>query len=119
MWSLTAGVLWETDTEGIVDFYAKGSLGAYHLRRELRVPQGTVWFPGICDEWYWDCIPGGPVEINEVDFYSSTYFGGNVGIGVTFALETGVMFYLEARYEYADTSGASTEWVPFLVGVRW
>ena len=50
---------------------------------------------------------------------SSWDFGGNIGIGLAFALKNESQIYIEAKYQYADTQNKGTEWVPIQVGYRW
>ena len=58
--------------------------GLYSLDGEL-TNTGLVYYPPICDPWYWWCIPGGvgPGEIVQAS-KSVTEFGFNGGIGLTF-----------------------------------
>ena len=50
---------------------------------------------------------------------TSNAVGGNVGIGLTFRLGNDSQIFLEAKYQYMDTSPKSTEWVPVTIGYRW
>lgn len=117
LWNLTGGVMWQTNTAGPVDFYLNANLGAYYTDVEVRVPAGVAWVPGYCG-WYW-CVPGGVVPVDAVQSDSSWDFGGNLGIGLAFALNDGSQIYIEAKYQYADTPNESTTWVPIQVGYRW
>jgi opacity protein-like surface antigen len=81
--------------EGTVRPYGLVGMGVYY--RPIRVTTPGVGFvPGWCDPWWYYCVPGGfvPVE-NIIGERSSTDFGMDFGGGVNF----GVLF-AELRYHY-------------------
>ena len=48
----------------------------------------------------------------------ATEFSWNVGVGVTFETSGGSQFFVEARYEAAETAN-TTEYIPVVFGFRW
>jgi opacity protein-like surface antigen len=93
--------------DGGVRPYGLVGMGVYY--RPIKVTTPSVGFvPGYCDPWWYVCVPGGfvPVE-NIVGERSSTDFGMDFGGGVNFGA-----FYAEIRYHYiwgptVATTGAS------------
>jgi len=81
---------------------------------------GLVYYPPICDPWYWWwCIPGGvgPGEI-VVGKRSSDEFGWHLGAGYSFDTYNG-QFFVEARYQSIDVGEESLEYIPLTFGFRW
>jgi hypothetical protein len=70
-------------------------MGVYYRPVELTTP-GAGYVPGFCSPWYYVCVPGGfvPVE-NVIGERSSTDFGMAFGGGVRFGA-----VYAELRYHY-------------------
>ena len=82
---------------------------------------GLVYYPPVCDPWFWWCYPGGvgPGSI-VVASQSTTEFGWNVGLGWAWEVNiSGSQVFLEARYHSIDTTRASTEYLPLTIGFRW
>jgi len=116
IWSVTADFLWSPG-EGSVSVYVAGGVGAYYVRTQLGSP-GTIIYPPVCG-WYW-CYPGGAFAGTVVKASdSSTYVGGNLGIGLNFELSMGSQIYIEAKYHYIDSDPRETTYVPIMVGYRW
>ena len=69
--------------------------GVYYRPVKVTTP-GVGFVPGYCDPWWYVCVPGGfvPVE-NIIGERSSTDFGMTFGGGANFGT-----FYAEARYHY-------------------
>jgi opacity protein-like surface antigen len=116
VWSLTANAVWSPRLGDSAGFYAVGGVGAYRLEGTLSQP-GT--YSGVgCDPWLWWCssgmVPGDLVAADE----STTEFGINLGVGVTFEVGLSSEVYLELRYHRIDTPEA-TELLPFIIGYRW
>lgn len=116
VWSLTANAVWSPRLGASAGFYAVGGIGAYRLEGSLSEP-GT--YSGIaCEPSLWWCDPGmAPGEIIPAS-ESTTEFGFNLGVGVTFEVGLSSEVYLELRYHRIDTPGA-TELLPFIIGYRW
>jgi len=117
IWSINANLIWGPDTSGSVGFYLIGGVGLDFVEAKLTTV-GTVVYPPICG-WWW-CVPGGigPGTLI-VGSQSSTEFGFNAGIGVTFEMDSGSQIYIEARYKSTQTDIDSIERVPLVVGWRW
>jgi len=116
VWSLTANAVWSPRLGDSAGFYAAGGIGAYRLEGALSEP-GV--FSGIaCEPSLWWCdpgmAPGDAIPASE----STTEFGINLGVGVTFEVGLSSEVYLELRYHRIDTPEA-TELLPFIIGYRW
>jgi opacity protein-like surface antigen len=81
--------------DGGVRPYGLVGAGVYYRPVKITTP-GVGFVPGYCDPWWYVCVPGGfvPVE-NIVGERSSTDFGMTFGGGANFGA-----FYAEARYHY-------------------
>ncbi len=119
IWSLSVNTIWGPDTAGSVGFYVTGGVGLDFIDGKVTT-QALVYYPPICDPWYWWCIPGGvgpgTVIAGEKD---TTEFAWNAGLGVDFELNGGSKVYIEAKYHSAETDRASTEVIPIVIGYRW
>jgi opacity protein-like surface antigen len=82
VWSLTADAVWSPRLSDSAGFYAVGGVGAYRLETSLSAP-GTS--SGLaCDPWLWWCSAGmAPGDVVAAD-ESTTEFGINLGVGVSF-----------------------------------
>jgi len=81
--------------DGQVRPYGLAGMGVYYRPVKITTP-GVGYIPGYCDPWWYYCVPGGfvPVE-NILAKRSSTDFGMVFGGGVNFNA-----FYTEVRYHY-------------------
>jgi len=81
--------------DGGVRPYALVGAGVYY--RPIKVTTPALGFiPGYCDPWWYICVPGGIVPVEDVlGERSSTDFGMDFGGGVNFGA-----FYGEVRYHY-------------------
>jgi opacity protein-like surface antigen len=117
-WSGTVSAVWSPSNRGS-GFYALGGVGVYRVEGKIR-EQGLIWYPPICDPWFWWCVPGGVGPGTVVaGSASSTEFGWSVGIGWAFEVGVGSQLYIESRYQSVDTSPLSTEFLPITLGYRW
>lgn len=81
--------------EGTVRPYGLVGMGIYYRPVKVTTP-GVGWVPGYCDPWWYYCVPGGFVEVeNILGERSSTDFGMAFGGGVNMK-----MIYAEVRYHY-------------------
>ena len=118
IWSLTADAIWGPDLSGKVSFYLAGGIGTYYLDGQVTT-RGLVYYPPICDPWYWWCYPGGVGPGNIVAGSESSWeFGVNAGIGLNIELASGSQVYFEFKYHYIDAKQA-TAYIPIQVGYRW
>ena len=116
-WALSVNLTW-SPTEG-QGFYLIGGASVNWI--EGRVTEtGLIYFPPICDPWFWWCTPGGvgpgTVTAASVD---STEFGWNAGLGWAFEVGTGSQIYIEARFNSINTSPLGTDYLPLTIGYRW
>jgi len=117
-WSVSVNATWSPSDNG-AGFYIIGGVGVDFV--EGRIKQtGLVYYPPVCDPWFWWCYPGGvgPGSI-VVGKRSSTEFGVNLGIGWAFRVGLDSQLFIEARYYTIDTSPKSTEMLPITIGYRW
>ncbi|MDX1384958.1 MAG: outer membrane beta-barrel protein [Thermoanaerobaculia bacterium] len=117
-WSLTFSGTWSPSDSGS-GFYLIGGVGVHDV--DSRVTEdGLVWYPPICDPWFWWCYPGGvgPGSI-VVGSRSSTEVGFNFGLGWAFDVGLGSQFFVETRYYRIETDPRPTEYLPLSVGYRW
>jgi hypothetical protein len=81
--------------EGQVRPYGLVGMGIYYRPIEVTTP-GVGYVPGYCDPWWYYCVPGGWVPVdNVIGERSSTDFGMVFGGGVRFG-----PVYAELRYHY-------------------
>ena len=118
LWSLTVNGTWSPSDTGS-GFYVIAGVGAHHVEGRVR-ETGLVYYPPICDPWFWWCRPGGigPGSV-VVGSTSSTEFGWNAGLGWAFEVGTGSQLYLEARFHSVNSSPLGTEYLPLTIGYRW
>jgi opacity protein-like surface antigen len=116
--SMTVDGIWSPGT-GKISPYIMAGVGGYYIDGEI-TSQGIVYYPPICDPWFWWCYPGGvgPGTIVQ-NSVSTTKFGYNVGIGVNFEVSNGSQVYIEAKYMRIETNREPTEYIPIVVGYRW
>jgi opacity protein-like surface antigen len=90
----TASVIFQRPEGGFRPYGLVG-MGVYYRPIKVTTP-GVGYAPGYCDPWWYYCVPGGwvPVE-NIVGDRSSTDFGMDFGGGVRFG-----KIYAEIRYHY-------------------
>ena len=81
--------------DGRVRPYGLVGMGVYYRPIKVSTP-GIGFIPGYCDPWWYVCVPGGfvPVE-NVVGERSSTDFGMDFGGGINFG-----KVFAELRYHY-------------------
>ena len=118
VWSLTVNATWSPSDTGS-GFYLIGGIGVYDVEGRV-TERGVVFFPPVCDPWFWWCHPGGvgPGNVLRAST-SSTEFGWNAGLGWAFEVGTGSQLYLEARFHSVSTSPLGTDYLPLTVGYRW
>jgi hypothetical protein len=114
-WSLTLDPVWKYKTGGNWGGYVTGGGGFY---RQLTSFTEPVLAQGVyCNFFY--CYPVYYTTNVVVSHYSSNQGGLNIGTGFTFGNWNQAKFYAEARYEWLDTPGHSTQLVPVTFGIRW
>ncbi len=123
-----------TSPSGRVRPYGLTGIGVYYRPVTVTTP-GVGFVPGFCSPWWYYCVPGGFVPVdNVVGERSSTDFGMVFGGGIDFAVSDAASVFLEIRYHYiwgpeintgeaatltgTDTINADGQFLPFTFGVR-
>jgi opacity protein-like surface antigen len=130
----TASFIVKSPSRARVRPYGLTGVGVYYRPVTVTTP-GVGFVPGFCSPWWYYCVPGGfvPVE-NVVGERSSTDFGMVFGGGVNIAATDAASVYVEFRYHYiwgpeinpgaaagltgTTTTKANGQFLPFTVGVR-
>jgi hypothetical protein len=114
--------LWSTTLEPIFRYKNKGKLGGYVIggggfyRSLTSFTNPTIGYE--CSPFY-GCYP--VAENYVVSHFSSNQGGANLGLGFTFktSAQGRLALYTEARYEWINTPGHYSEFVPVTLGLRW
>jgi hypothetical protein len=114
-WSLTLDPVWNYKTSGRVGGYVVGGGG---FSRQLTSFTQPVLAQGVyCNYFY--CYPVYYTTNVVVSHYSSNQGVLNIGTGLTFGHWENAKLFTEARYEWLDTPGHSTQIIPVTFGLRW
>ena len=118
-WRFAVNGIWSLGPDTSRGLYLTGGI-SYNNVRGVVTQTGLVYYPPICDPWYWWwCYPGG---VGPGDFVSGERseqeFGWNVGAGYSFETDIGQV-YLELRYEQIAIGESDIEYIPLTIGVRW
>ena len=109
-------------------------LGVYHRPVTITTP-GIGYMPGFCSPWWYYCVPGGFVPVDQVvGDRSSTDFGMVFGAGVNFRVSDAASVFVELRFHYiwgpeinteevetitgTNTINANGQFMPFTFGIR-
>jgi len=114
LWSLTMEPIVRYRLHSKVGGYVIGGGGFYRALTSFTNPTyGYVCYP------FYGCYPVQGTVV--VSHFSSNQGGLNIGTGFTFKThpEESFAFFTEARYEWLDTPGHTTEFIPVTFGVRW
>jgi opacity protein-like surface antigen len=130
----TASVVFKSPRASRVRPYGLTGVGIYYRPVTVTTP-GVGFVPGYCSPWYYYCVPGGFVPVdNVVGDRSSTDFGMVFGGGVNLKATDAASVFVEIRYHYiwgpeinstaAQTITGNTvtkangQFLPFTVGIR-
>jgi opacity protein-like surface antigen len=130
----TASLVFKSPSDARVRPYGLTGVGIYYRPVTVTTP-GIGFVPGFCSPWWYYCVPGGFVPVdNVVGDRSSTDFGMVFGGGVNIAASDAASVYLEIRYHYiwgpeinpseaASLTGttskrANGQFLPITVGIR-
>jgi opacity protein-like surface antigen len=130
----TASLIVKSGSRARVRPYGIGGMGVYYRPVTVTTP-GVGFVPGFCSPWWYYCVPGGFVPVdNVVGERSSTDFGMVFGGGVNIAASDAASVYVEFRYHYiwgpeinpgaassitgTTATKANGQFLPFTVGVR-
>lgn len=118
-WQFGVNAIWSLGPDTASGFYLTGGISYNDLTGRI-TETGLVYYPPICDPWYWWwCVPGGVGPGNiVVGKQSSEEFGWNLGAGYSFDTRSG-QFFIEARYQQIDVGEESLEYIPLMFGFRW
>ena len=116
-WSLSVNGIWGPGSASD-GFYLTGGAGWYHVGAEV-TQDGLVYYPPVCDPWFWWCYPGGvgPGTFI-VGSVSSDEFGWNLGAGYSFDTASGQVF-IEAKFHQIQWEDQNIEYIPLTIGFRW
>jgi opacity protein-like surface antigen len=130
----TASVIVHGPNETRVSPYGLTGVGIYYRPVDITTP-GVGYVSGYCSPWYYYCVPGGFVPVDEVVAdRSSTDFGMVFGGGVNIRVSDAASVFVELRYHYiwgpeinssqvstitgTDTIKANGQFMPLTFGVR-
>ena len=130
----TAAFVVKSPARARVRPYGLTGVGIYYRPVTVTTP-GVGFVPGFCSPWWYYCVPGGFVPVdNVVGERSSTDFGMVFGGGVNIAASDAASIYVELRYHYiwgpeinpgaaasltgTTTTKANGQFLPFTVGIR-
>jgi opacity protein-like surface antigen len=130
----TAAVVFKSPAESKIRPYGLTGVGVYYRPVTVTTP-GVGYVPGYCSPWWYYCVPGGFVPVdNVVGDRSSTDFGMVFGGGVDFRVSDAASVFVELRYHYiwgpeinpdqaetvtgTTTAKANGQFLPFTVGIR-
>jgi opacity protein-like surface antigen len=119
VWQFGLNAIWSLGPEPTNGFYLTGGINYNDVTGRI-TETGLVYYPPICDPWYWWwCIPGGVGPGNIVVGKQSTEeFGWNIGAGYSFDMRSG-QFFIEARYQQIHVGDDNLEYIPLTFGFRW
>lgn len=130
----TASLILNTPRETRVRPYGLTGIGVYYRPVTVTTP-GIGYAPGFCSPWWYYCVPGGFVPVDQVvGDRSSTDFGMVFGGGVNFTVSNEASVFVEVRYHYiwgpeinsdavstltgTDTVQADGQFLPITFGIR-
>lgn len=118
-WQFGLNAIWSIGPDSASGFYLTGGISYNDVTGRIS-QTGLVYYPPICDPWYWWwCIPGGVGPGNIIVGKRSTdEFGWNVGAGYAFDTRTG-QFFIEAKYQQIQVGDEDLEYIPLTFGFRW
>ena len=117
-WQVGLNGIWSLGQDNSKGLYLTGGIGWFHV--EGRVEDvGLVYYPPVCDPWYWWCYPGGVGPGTFIVGKRSTdEFGWNLGAGYSFDVTNGQVF-IEAKYTQIQWGEENIEFIPLTIGFRW
>jgi opacity protein-like surface antigen len=130
----TGSVVVHSPNDARVSPYGVTGVGIYYRPVKITTP-GVGFVPGYCNPWYFYCVPGGFVPVdNIVADRSSTDFGMVFGGGVNFRVSEAATVFAELRFHYiwgpeinstaastvtgTDTIKANGQFMPLTFGVK-
>jgi opacity protein-like surface antigen len=118
MWSITLNPKIRLCPRSKVDPYVVGGVGYY--RRTVEFTRPVLISVFIFDPFFGDFFNTLVQTNQELGHITRGGVGGSLGAGFDYKIaDTGVKFFAEARYHYADTGRIATRMIPLTVGIRW
>jgi len=103
--------------------YFIGGGGWYYRTLGFTGPVTSGTGTACAPAWVWwgfSCVSGTVTANQTLGGYTSSVFGGNVGVGFTIKLaEPSYRIYIEPRYHYAPTKNVTTQLMEVTVGIRY
>jgi len=117
-WQLAVNGVWSIGGNSDNGLYLTGGVGWYHVGGEV-TQNGLVYYPPVCDPWFWWCYPGGvgPGTFI-VGRVSSDEVGWNLVAGYSFEVTSGQVF-IEAKYHQIQWENENIDFIPVTIGFRW
>jgi opacity protein-like surface antigen len=98
--------------------YGLTGVGVYYRPVTVTTPS-VGYVPGFCNPWWYYCVPGGFVPVDEVvGDRSSTDFGMVFGGGVDFRVSEAASIFVELRYHYIWGPEINTEAISTVTGTN-
>lgn len=117
-WQLGLNGIWSLGQDRSRGLYLTGGIGWYSVTGQVE-DVGLVYYPPICDPWFWWCYPGGVGPGTFIVGKRSTdEFGWNLGAGYSFDTNSGQV-YVEAKYTQIQWGDENIEYIPLTIGFRW
>jgi opacity protein-like surface antigen len=130
----TGSIIINSPRDSRVRPYGLTGVGVYYRPVTVTTP-GVGFVPGFCSPWWYYCVPGGFVPVdNVVGDRSSTDFGMVFGGGVNIKATDAASIFVELRYHYiwgpeinpgqlstltgTTTTNANGQFMPLTFGVR-
>jgi hypothetical protein len=122
LYAVTANYRYEVQRQKL-GAYLIGGGGWYYRTLGFAGPVTSGSGVACSPSWLWwgfKCTAGIVVANQSVGGYTSSAFGGNVGVGFTrYIADPTYRFYIEPRYHYAPTKNGSTQLVEITFGIRY
>ncbi|HKD81031.1 MAG TPA: hypothetical protein VKH81_15145 [Candidatus Angelobacter sp.] len=104
--------------------YLIGGGGYYYRnasRTEVVTPAAGTPCTAVWQWWGFRCSGGTVIVSQTTSSFPGGLFGGNAGVGFTFAPsgESRYRMYIEGRYHYAPSSTFPLRFIPITIGVRY
>jgi opacity protein-like surface antigen len=118
-WQFALSGIWSLGPQTDSGLYLTGGISWNRLTGRV-TDTGLVYYPPICDPWYWWwCIPGGvgpgTIIVGKRD---SDEFGWNIGAGYSWKTMSGGKIFVEARYQQITVGDDNLDYIPLTVGYR-
>jgi len=114
----TASLIVKSPKDTRIRPYGLTGVGVYYRPVTVTTP-AIGYMPGYCSPWWYYCVPGGFVPVDEVvGDRSSTDFGMVFGGGVDFKVSDAASAFVELRYHYIWGPEINTEAVATIIGTN-